>query len=473
VEWAAEHPRCAWFVSMGLGKTPAALTVVHRSLNDWFDTSRWLVVAPKLVALDTWPRQLRMWQQFSHIPFEHVGFEQLQLQADTVLVNGVKKRVGLTLGSREEKRDTKARLLTMQAPVHLCSWDALPWLVKAYGSAWPYDGIVLDESLNAQNSTSDRHKAAFQVIHRLGKVSRVIELAGAPAPNGYEALHGQMRLLDGGERLGASKTAFYERFMVPAKRGPNQVVWTWKLARGGREDIDGRVGELCMSLKASDYLVLPPEVVNPILVTLPPAAREAYDTLERELVVQLGDTEILAASQGVAVSKMLQIANGFAYDSAKRAHGLHDEKLDRLVELVEASSGPVLLAYSFQADWDRIKAKFKSHAGHVKEPGALQRFRDGKTKLLCLHPASGAEGLDGLQDVSSEAVWYGATYSARHWLQFNARLTRDGQRAGRVVIHQILADDTIEGYVAGRALPAKIEEQELLLDALRWRVSGR
>jgi hypothetical protein len=160
------------------------------------------------------------------------------------------------------------------------------------------------------------------------------------------------------------------------------------------------------------------------------------------------------------------------YDSDRNWHAVHDVKLQCLQELLEAAPGPVLLAYSFQPDWERIKKVVKG-AVHVREPGALDRFRARKAKVLAMHPASGAEGLDGLQDVSSTAIWYGATYVARHWLQFGKRLHRDGQKASRVVSHQILAADTIEEYVAGKRLPDKIEEAGNLLEAIKWRGQQR
>jgi hypothetical protein len=445
------------------------------SLYDRLDTERWLIVAPRLVAADVWPRCFKHFRQFAGLSWRHVGAKDFNLKAETKVVeldDGeiVNRKVGLTFGGREDKAEVKRALKGMPETVHIVSWDFLPWLVRAWGANWPYDGMILDESLFAQSSTSERHKAVFQVAHRLKRVNRIIELSGMPRPNGVEQLHGQMRLLDGGRRLGDSKTEFYERFCVPGKRGPNGAVWKWNLAPGAADLITTLVGELCVSLKSEDYLQLPPLLVNPVRVTLPPAARELYDTLERDLVAQIGDAEILAPSQGVAVGKLRQIANGAVYDGSKKVRVVHDAKLLRLHEIRESVDGPILLAYNFQHDWERIKSRFKG-AVHVNDPGALDRFRRGEVSLLCMHPEN-AEGLDGLQQVSSTAVWYGATYNARHWGQFNKRLHRDGSTADRVTLHQILAEDTIEEYVAGKVLPDKVEEQEVLLDAIKLRAPG-
>ena len=468
--WAWARPRCALWADMGLGKTPTALMAMLDALYDRVDVDRWLVVGPRLVVEDTWPRQIRRWRQTAGLRFRLLGPVDFGMKA-SYADNG--RRAGLTFGGRAEKRQAKLGFLTAREPVTLVSWDWFPWLVKACGVNWPWDGLVLDEAIFAASSTSDRHKAAYQVIHRLGAVRRVIELTGAPAPNGYQALHGQIRLLDGGQRLGRTLTEFRDNWQVPDTINKRtQQVWSWRLAPGARARIDAAVGDLAVALRTEDYLSLPEMVVNDVWVELPLRARRTYDDMERDLVARVGDIDVLAASEGVLVSKLLQIASGAMYSNEGVALELHAVKLDRLAELLEAEPGPVLLAYGFKPEWARVKRRFPA-ARHVRDAGALEAFRAGRCKLLCMHPASGGHGLDGLQEVSSCAVWFGATYNADHWLQFNKRLHRDGQRAGRVVVHRLLAAGTIEEYVAGQALSEKLSEQAHLLRALMMRRTVR
>lgn len=496
---------CGIGAEMGLGKTIAALLTIDESLYDYLDTTRWLVVAPRLVAQDTWPREIGRWLQFEHLTHRVIELEDLDLEpAVAIEVDGQQieipysrwladqkskfpnwddmpsgqrpkpHRCGLTFGERSDKAATKRRLLAYQESITIVSWDRLPWLAAALGKSWPYDGVVLDESDFAANSTSNMHKAAFHAIHRLDKVRRVLELAGKPAANGIEMMHGQMRLLDGGARLGSTKSDFQQAWMVPDKFDPRRgVVYSYKPRDDKQDEFQARVAQLWISLRSRDYLDLPPCVINPIRVTLGKKARELYDQLERDLVVTVGpDSTILAPSEGVLATKLRQLANGAVYDIGGAFHAVDDAKLDRLDEILASTPTPIVLAYNFQSDWERIVKRVKG-AVHVKSPNALGRFRAGKVRLLGMHPQSGAFGLDGLQDVSSTAVWFGATYNARHWYQFNARLDRNGQRADRTVIHQILADDTIEDYVAGKALPGKLEESDVLLDAIKWRAKGK
>jgi hypothetical protein len=232
--------------------------------------------------------------------------------------------------------------------------------------------------------------------------------------------------------------------------------------------VDTAVSDLAVSLASADYLQMPELVQVERWVELPPRARAMYDAMEADLVLQIDGQDIIAASAGVLVNKLLQIASGCLYDQDRQVHELHQAKLDALAELLEAQPGPVLLLYPYKPDWERIQARFKG-AKHISAPGALDAFRAGGVKLLGMHPASGAHGVDGLQGASSAMVWYGATYNADHWAQAIKRLHRDGQRAGRVVVHQILAADTIEEYVAGKALSAKLTLQEHLLAAVSMR----
>lgn len=471
--WAWDRPRCALWADMGLGKTPTTLMAMLDGLYDRMDVRRWCVVGPKLVVEDAWPRQLARWREFEGLRHRVVTAADLGLRAGWDVDTG--QRMGLTFGGRALKREAKKRveraLLDTKPQVTLVSWTMLPWFVDAWGVNWPFDGLVLDEAIFAQNSLSEGHKAAYKVIHGLKAVSRVIELTGAPVPNGYEALHGQIRLLDDGKRLGRTKTEFRDWWLVPDKLDRQRGrVFTWKLAPGARDEIDHLVSDLAVSLRSEDYLELPPVVHNPVWIELPPAARELYDRLERDLVADVAGAEVLAASQGVLCSKLLQIAGGAVYDSAGKPQHVHGVKLDRLAELLEAEPGPVLVLYPFRPDLERLRARFGRSLRHVHDPGALDAFRGGRLKALAMHPASGGHGVDGMQETCSAVVWFGATYNADHWLQANKRVHRDGQRAELVRVHQLLAADTIEEYVAGRALSDKLSVQDHLLSALMMRV---
>lgn len=474
VDFGMRTPFCAYLLEPGLGKSLCALETIGRSLFDYIDTRRWLIAGPKLVVSDSFVRQFRMWANYRHLTWRLLTAEDFNLRADYEQVTETRRqRTGLTFGSRIDKAAVKADLRDMREDVHLVGTHLLPWLVKAYGANWPYDGVVIDESLSMANSESAQHKAVWHVAHRLGAVTRLVEMNGTPAPNSIEQLHGQIRLLDGGTRLGKTKTEFLDNFMVPDKLDRKSGrVWSWKPARGAREDVQERIKDVCVALRADDWLDLPELLVNPIYVPLPDEARTAYDTLEAELIVMIEGEKVLSPSQGVLASKLRQIANGAVYFDKDKFKVLSDFKLDRVESLMNETSTPVVLAYQFRSDWERIEKRFGKTATHITAVGALDKFRNSEVRLLCGH-AGGFEGVDGLQDVSHTIIWFGATFNGRHWTQSNLRLRRDGSKASRVIAHQILAADTVEGHYAGVVLPERIEEQDALLNALAWRAHQR
>lgn len=451
LEFGTNNPRCGLWADMGLGKSVVAATIVQQSLDSPFDVDRWLVVAPKLVAEDTWPREFAKWDHLACIEYLQLDASYFDLTVDS------KK----TLVFRD-KKETKKRLLALNQPVHVVSWDFLPWLVRAMGSSWPYTGLILDEATFAQDQSSLRHKALWSVQER---AHRMIQLTGSPMPNGYGQIYGQLRLMDGGKRLGRTLSSYREQFMEPDKRNWHTgQIYSWKLRPGAKERIDKKIADVCMSLATADWLDLPDQIVNDIFITLPAKARAFYDELEEEMVAE----DIIAASAGVLYGKLMQVASGQVYGDNDKVKLLHSVKLDRLAEIIEATDGPILLAYNYTSEWDAICRRFK-FAQHVKDKGVLNKFRAGEVRLMGMHPASGAHGLDGLQLVCSVAVWFGATINLEHWRQFNKRIHRSGTTADKVIIHRLLAADTIEEEVAHIRLEEKASEEDALLEAVKGR----
>lgn len=498
VQWGlrdAPDRKGLWAVDLGLGKTAAALRLIVQSLWEWFDTSRWLVVAPKLVAQDTWPTQLTRWGEFKHLDWRVLQASDFGLEPGVVWDTGKKDdegkpieevrgygetvpaewtRLAKTGLQFRDKRAVKRALLELKEHVHVVSWDFFPYLVQAYGRNWPYDGMVLDESTFAQSSTGLRHRAAWHVIQRLQRVARVIELTGLPTPNGRQSLHGQVRLLDGGQRLGKTKTEFQEQWLVPDRMDRRSGrVWSWKVAADRIERMDQALADIAVSLRSDDWLALPRVLTNDVLVPLPAHAQAVYAALERDLVASWGDggIEVVAASQGVLVGKLLQVCSGAVYgQDSKSWELLHDAKLDRLAEIIEAATEPLIVCYGYGHEWQRLRARFPGIVD-VTGKGVLAKFKAGKVPVMAGHPGSFGHGVDGLQDVCHQVVWFGATYNLEHWVQVIKRLHRDGQKRP-VILTRLLAAGTLEEQIAGVVLPDKREASDLLLDALRLRVSG-
>lgn len=440
-----EKSHCALFLEMGLGKTVSTLTAINHLLYRELDVTRVLVIAPKRVAESVWDAEIVKWEQLSGL--------------------SVSKIIG------SEKQRIAA--LDREADIYLLGRDNVEWLanyIKDYRKGVvPFDMLVIDELSSFKNPRSHRFKAIRNMRHCF---KRIVGLTGTPAPNGLMDLWGQIFLLDGGKRLGRFITHYRDAYFKPGKRN-GAIIYTYDLQKDGAERIYKQIGDICMSMKAEDYLKLPGRIENIIPIKLTPELQEKYDEFEKEQILSLAteqeDTEISAVNAAALSNKLLQFANGAMYDETGKVHILHDLKIDACKELLEDADGkPVLIAWTFRSDRDRLLEALR-----VYKPRELQGQKDiddwnaGKIKVLLMHPASGGHGLN-LQMGGHIIIWYGQTWSLELEQQFNARLDRQGQQE-KVIINKLVAVDTIDKDII-KALSNKDKTQENLMQAVKERI---
>lgn len=440
VQFIADTPACALWLDMSMGKTVSTLTAVSDLL--WsFDAGRVLVIAPKRVAFNVWPAEVKRW---SHLDGLRV----------TVIKGSPEQRLKIV------RDDT--------ADVHVINRDLVPWLVDAvrgepalrkFKKRFPYQVIVLDEASGFKDHRSKRFKALKRVRPEL---DRVIELTGTPAGQGLLGLWSQMYLIDGGQRLGKTYTTFRDRYFVGDYMGFN-----YELKPGAEQQIYDAIADVVLRLDASDYLDLPELVVDPVYVDLPPAARKVYDELEREFLVEVDGETVTAPNAAALTGKLLQCANGAIYvDEDRNWRELHSAKLDAFADIADEYAGrPILAAYAFKFDLDRLRKRFPNGVVLDDDPATVDRWNRGEIEKLWTHPASAGHGLN-LQGGGNVAVWYGLNWSLELYLQFNARLRRQGQIADRVFVRPIVARDTADESVLA-SWETNNTNQRALLDALK------
>lgn len=357
-----------------------------------------------------------------------------------------------------------------QADIYLINRENVVWLVDycLKQKKWPFDTLVIDESSSFKSNQSKRFKALRKVA---AITDRVIELTGTPSPNGLMDLWSQIYLLDQGERLGKTITAYRDRYFTPGRRN-RTVVYDYVPKKGAEEAIYKAIGDIAISLKAADYLKLPDRIDNVIKLQLPTIAREQYDELERECILELESKEVVTAgSQAVVTNKLLQMANGAVYSETHNVTTIHDVKLDALEEIIEDNAGkPIMVFYNYQHDYARLMARLSKY-----KPRALVTDSDqddwnaGKIQVLLAHPASMGHGLN-LQAGGNIIVWFGLNWSLELYQQANARLYRQGQQEA-VIIHHLVAEDTVDEDVL-RALKAKSVSQDELIAAVKARIEA-
>lgn len=439
-----EIPKLGLFLDMGLGKTVTTLTAVKDLKYNRFEVRKVLVIAPKKVAEGTWTKEKDKWDHTRML------------------------RVSQVLGSQAKR----IRALNMPADLYIINRENVVWLVDYYRNAWPFDMVIVDESSSFKSHKAKRFKALASVG---GLISRMVELTGTPSPNGLEDLWAQVYLLDGGERLGKRYTQFRERYFQPDRRGPDGMVYSYEAKPGTQESILQKISDICISMKAEDYLQLPDITYHEIPVALDPKAKKAYLELERKMVLELpeDEEEISVASAAALSNKLLQLGNGAIYDEDRQYHEIHNCKIEAFLELIESLQGkPALVFYNFQHDRIRMLnalGKMKLRVRELKTTQDEDDWNAGKIDVLLTHPASSAYGLN-LQQGGNHVVWFGLTWNYELYTQANKRLHRQGQQE-KVIVHHLICSGTRDEDVMD-ALQRKDDVQGWVMQSLKARIKA-
>lgn len=439
-----EIAKLGLFLDMGLGKTVTTLTAIRILKYDRFLVRKVLVIAPKKVAEGTWTREKDKWDHTKIL------------------------RVSPVLGSQPKR----IRALNTPADIYIINRENVCWLVDYYRNSWPFDMVVVDESSSFKSHSSKRFKALASVGPH---ITRMVELTGTPSPNGLDDLWAQVFLLDGGERLGKRYTQFREHYFDPGRRGADGMVYDYKAKPGSEDSILQRISDICISMKAEDYLQLPDIIYHEVPVVLDPKARKAYDDLEWKMILELSeDEEDISVTSAAALSnKLLQLANGALYDDEHQAHEIHNCKIEAFLELIESLQGkPALVFYNFQHDRERILAalqKTRLRVRELKKPADEDDWNNGKIDILLAHPASAAYGLN-LQHGGNHVIWFGLTWNYELYTQANKRLHRQGQTE-KVIIHHLICSETRDEDVM-QALERKDDAQNWVMQSLKARIKA-
>ena len=430
------------FLDMGLGKTVTTLTAIRELKFNRFQVRKVLVIAPKKVAEGTWTKEAAKWDHTKIL------------------------RVSPVLGSQAKR----IRALNTPADIYIINRENVVWLVDYYRNAWPFDMVVVDESSSFKSHSAKRFKALASIGSH---IDRMVELTGTPSPNGLEDLWSQVFLLDGGERLGRRFTHFRERYFQPNKRGADGMVYSYEAKPGTEQTILEQISDICISMKAEDYLQLPDITYHEIPVTLDPKANKAYKELERTLVLSLPENEgdISVTSAAALSNKLLQLANGALYDEERGVHEIHTCKIEAFLELIESLQGkPALVFYNYQHDRTRILKALSGTRLRVRElktPQDEDDWNARKIDVLLTHPASSAYGLN-LQQGGNHVIWFGLTWNYELYTQANKRLHRQGQTE-KVIIHHLVCEGTRDEDVM-QALQRKDDVQSWVMESLKARI---
>ena len=431
IDFIKDHKIAALLLEMGLGKTVTTLTAIKDLMHDDFSVKKVLIVAPLRVTQSTWPNEIEKWDHLKDLTYS------------------------IVLGTPKQRKEA----LWKKADLYLINRENLDWLITKSGFDFDFDMVVIDELSSFKNYKAKRFTSLMQVRH---KVDRIVGLTGTPSSNGLMDLFAEFKVLDMGERLEYYISRYRDKYFLPDKRNGLQI-YSWKPRENAEQEIYDKISDITISMKSVDFLDMPELVINEVPVSLGEAEKHKYDKFKADLILQLKDADIDAANAAVLSNKLLQMANGAIYDEFNISHHIHDQKLDTLEDLIEGANGkPILIAYWFQHDLERIKERFKVR--QIKTATDIEEWNKGNIPIAVIHPASAGHGLN-LQAGGSTLVWFGLTWSLELYQQTNARLWRQGQNE-TVVIHHIIAKDTIDEDVM-LALKLKDKTQASLIDAVK------
>ena len=431
VNFIIENPVAAVLLDCGLGKTVTALTAINDLMFDYFDIHRVLVICPLRVG-NGWANEMQHWEHLQNLKY------------------------AIAIGTESERLSA----LKAQADIYIINRENVQWLIESSNIPFDFDMVVVDELSSFKNYQSKRFKALMKVRP---KVKRIVGLTGTPSSNGLMDLFAEFKLLDMGTRLGRFIGQYRTNYFTPDKRN-GQIVFSYKPLPNAEDAIYKQISDISISMKSTDYLKMPELISTRFEVELSDAEKKKYEELKNNLVLELPSGEITAANAAALSGKLCQMANGAVYDEENQPVYIHDRKLDALEDIIESvNCKPLLVAYWFKHDLERIKKRFSVR--EIKSSKDIADWNNGDIPVALIHPASAGHGLN-LQSGGSTIVWFGLTWSLELYQQTNARLWRQGQSAETVVIGHIVTKGTIDEQIL-KALQTKDKTQSALIDAVK------
>ena len=430
------HKVSALFLDCGLGKTITTLTAINELMYDSFEISKVLIIAPLRVAQSTWKEEIEKWDHLNLL------------------------RYSIAVGDEKER----LKALKQNSDIYIINRENVDWLVTKSGIDFNFDMLIIDELSSFKSHTSKRFKSLLKIRPYF---ERVVGLTGTPSSNGLMDLWAEFRVLDLGERLGRYITHYRNEYFLPDKRN-GAVIFSYKPQKNAEERIYRRLADMTISMKSTEYLKMPELILNDIEINLDEEDQTKYKKFKKEMVMTIQEKEIDAINAASLSNKLIQLANGSIYDEDKKFYEVHNKKLDKLEEIIESANGkPVLVAYWFKADKERIEKRFKVR--EIKTADDIKQWNKGMIDLALIHPASAGHGLN-LQSGGSTLVWFSLTWSLELYQQTNARLYRQGQK-DTVVIHHLITKNTIDEDIM-KSLKRKDKTQEALMRAVKARIGG-
>jgi SNF2 family DNA or RNA helicase len=428
IKKAKTIPHMGLFMEPGLGKTVTALTIISESPK-----GKTLIVAPKRVAESVWAQECQKWEHLKQLSIAKV------------------------MGTPKQRQTS----LESTSSIYVVNLENLVWLLEQNKK---FDYLIIDESSRFKDPSTKRFKALKK---HLKSFKRRLILTGTPSPQGLQDLWSQVGILDLGERLETSLTKFRDKYMDPGQKNRyTGVVYNYVPKQTSSLIIYKKINDICLSLKAEDYLQLPTLTKLYQTIEIDDTTRKQYDELRKDMVLTTDTGHITAPTAAALAGKLLQFTSGAVYTEGGETQEVHRAKLERLESIMEESSSPTLVFYHFKHSFQRIRQMFPEAV--VLDDDNIEAWRCGKIRMLLAHPQSGGIGINLQCNVgeTAQTVWFDLPWSSENYIQANARIYRQGQEKP-VIIHHLMVSKTIDTRVID-VLEGKINLQDALMEDLKF-----
>lgn len=437
IDFIIHNPIAAILLDMGMGKTALTLMAIYRLMYEEFEVGKVLIIAPLRVAKNTWSAEIEKWEQLSGL------------------------RYSIIVGTPAQRN----KALEADADIYIINRENLTWLVESSGIPFDFDMVVIDELSSFKSWQAKRFRSLMKVRPL---VRRMVGLTGTPSSNGLMDLFAEFKVLDMGERLGRFIGQYRLDYFTPDRMN-GSVVYSYKPLPGAEEKIYKRISDITISMKAGDYLEMPELIVSEYPVYMDEKEQKTYDAMKDNLIIRESENEITAANAASLSGKLSQMANGAVYSDDGASIRIHDRKLDALEDIIESACGkPLMVVYWYKHDYSRIEERLQRIGIEYEKldtDASIKKWNAGELSVALVHPASAGHGLN-LQDGGSAMVWFGLTWSLELYQQTVARLWRQGQASGTVVIQHIITKGTIDEQIM-KALQSKDTTQAALIEAVK------
>jgi SNF2 family DNA or RNA helicase len=326
----------------------------------------------------------------------------------------------------------RKKIIAGGAEFIIINYDGIE-VVKDEIAAGGFDLFIVDEATHYKNAQSKRWKTLNKLVK---EDDWLWMMTGTPAAQSPVDAYGLAKLVN---PLSVPRFFGAWRDMVMYKI----TQFTYK-PKDTAKDTVFQALQPAIRFTKDECLDLPDMVYTKRFVELTPQQKKYYDTLKKQMLMQVAGEQVTSANAAINMNKLLQISAGAVYtDDGDSVEFDIRGRYKALKEAIDESSQKVLVFVPFRHTIDMLTSKLRADGvtaevirGDVSASNRTAIFDAFQNKpdprVLVIQPQSAAHGVT--LTAANTIVWWGPTSSLETYAQANARIHRSGQNHKCTVI---------------------------------------